>query len=303
LRQIGTLSGEDAARHLADHLLTLGVKSQLREEQAGWGLWVLDEDRIPQAVQELEAYRKDPRDPRFQAAARSADAIRRESERRDQEFRKNFRSVSDTWSGPQLHRRPVTFGLVVASCAVFLLMELPRAEGRVKHALRFSVDRVVQIDGQLVLHRGGVENIVHGEVWRLITPIFLHGGILHLLFNMWALAYFGTIIEYNRGSAVLALLVVLSAAVSNLGEYIYEANTLGHAGLFGGMSGVVYALFGYIWMKGQHEPEQGMILHPSTVQVMLLWLVLCMMSFVGNVANAAHVVGVAVGIVCGLAGV
>lgn len=67
------------------------------------------------------------------------------------------------------------------------------------------------------------------------------------------------------------------------------------------MSGVAYALFGYIWMKGQHEPEQGMILHPSTVQTMLFWLVLCMMGFVGNVANAAHVVGVAVGIICGLA--
>ena len=67
------------------------------------------------------------------------------------------------------------------------------------------------------------------------------------------------------------------------------------------MSGVVYALFGYIWMKGQNEPEQGMILHPSTVQTMLFWLVLCMMGWVGNVANTAHVVGVAVGIVCGLA--
>ena len=35
--------------------------------------------------------------------------------------------------------------------------------------------------------------------------------------------------------------------------------------LFGGMSGVLCGLFGYIWMKGLYEPEQGMILHPNSV--------------------------------------
>ena len=129
---------------------------------------------------------------------------------------------------------------------------------------------------------GGVEDIVHGEVWRLVTPIFLHFGFIHLLFNMWALASLGSLIEYRRGTATLALLVLLSAMVSNLGEYLYEVNFFDQARLFGGMSGVVYALFGYIWMKGQNEPEQGMILHPSTVQTMLFWLVLCMMGFVGK---------------------
>jgi GlpG protein len=300
LRQIGTLSEENAARTLADHLLTLGVTTQLRKENAGWGVWVLDEDRIPRALTELEAFRANPADPRFKAAPRTAETIRREAERRDQEFRKNFRSVTDTWNQPDLRRRPLTFALIVASAAVFVLMHLPRTEGRVEGALRFSVDHIERIDGTPVLRPGGVDDIVHGEVWRLITPIFLHFGPIHLLFNMWALAALGSIIEFRRGTLTLALLVLLSAAVSNLGEYLYEANSFGHARLFGGMSGVVYALLGYIWIKGQNEPEQGMILHPSTVQTMLFWLVLCMMGFVGNVANAAHVVGLGVGILCGL---
>jgi GlpG protein len=54
-------------------------------------------------------------------------------------------------------------------------------------------------------------------------------------------------------------------------------------------------------MKGRHEPEQGMILHPSSVQTMLFWLVLCMTGLVGNIANAAHVIGLVVGILFGLA--
>jgi GlpG protein len=301
LRQIGTLSGEDTARILADHLLTLGVTTQLRKEDAGWGVWVLDEDRLPRALEELKAFRENPADPRFQAAPRTAETIRREEERRERVFRKNFRHVSETWSGPQLHRRPLTFALIVACAAVFVLMNLPGWGDRVKNVLAFSVDRLERIDGDIVLRRGGVEDIVHGEVWRLVTPIFLHFGPIHLLFNMWAMAFLGSIIEINRGTLTFGLLVLLSAVVSNLGEYLYEVNSYGTAHLFGGMSGVVYALFGYIWMKGQNEPEQGMFLHPSTVQTMLFWLVLCMAGFIGNVANAAHVVGVGVGIVCGLA--
>jgi GlpG protein len=301
LRQIGTLEEETVARLFADHLLTMGVRTQLRKEPAGWGVWVLEEDRIPGAVQELDAFRANPEDARFRTASRTADAIRRDSERRDQEYRKNFRFVSDTWSGPQIRRRPLTFGLIVACFIVYLLMEQPGMRNRVRHTLAFAVDHVEVIDGTPVLLRGGLEDIAHGEVWRLVTPIFMHFGFIHLLFDMWALAALGTIIEYRRGTWTLALLVLIAAVVSNLGEYLWEMNTLGQVHLFGGMSGVAYALFGYIWMKGENEPEQGMILHPSTIQFMLFWLVICMLGMVGNIANAAHVVGVLVGVACGLA--
>jgi GlpG protein len=301
LRQIGTLAGEEAARLLADHLLTLGVATQLRKEPAGWGVWVLEEDRIATAAKELEAFRANPDDPRFRTASRTAEAIRRDSERRDQEYRKNFRVVSDTWSGPQIRRRPLTFGLIVACFIVYLLIDLPGRGNRVKQALAFAVDHIEVVDGNRVLRRGGLDDIMHGEVWRLVTPIFMHFGLVHLLFNMWALAFLGSMIEFRRGTRTLALLVLISAVVSNLGEYLWEVNSLGHAQFFGGMSGVAYALFGYIWMKGENEPEQGMILHPSTVQFMLFWLVVCMLGMIGNVANAAHVVGAVVGIACGLA--
>jgi GlpG protein len=69
---------------------------------------------------------------------------------------------------------------------------------------------------------------------------------------------------------------------------------------FGGLSGVGFAMFGYLWMKGMYEPEQGMILHPNTISTMLIWLVLCMTGLLGPIANAAHVVGLVVGIVFGV---
>jgi GlpG protein len=128
----------------------------------------------------------------------------------------------------------------------------------------------------------------------------MHFGPIHLLFDLWALSMFGTLIETRRGTRTLAILVLVSAIASNLGQFLYDLYFTGKIHLFGGMSGVVYALFGYVWMKGRLEPEQGMILHPSTVQTMLIWLALCMTGIIGNIANAAHVIGLVAGILCGL---
>jgi GlpG protein len=96
----------------------------------------------------------------------------------------------------------------------------------------------------------------------------------------------------------LLVMVLMTAAASNLAQYY-----LGHLGqpspLFGGMSGVNYALFGYAWMKGKFQPHHGIGLAPQTITVMLVWLVLCMTGVLGPVANVAHVVGLIGGVTFG----
>ena len=133
-----------------------------------------------------------------------------------------------------------------------------------------------------------------------MTPIFMHGDLLHILFNMWWLSTLGTMIEVRRGTLRLAGLVLIAAVISNMGQHFYDLRAYGHSVPFLGFSGVVYALFGYIWMKGLHEPEQGMAVHPNTVNIMMLWLVVCMTGVVGPVANAAHVMGLVVGVALGV---
>ena len=61
MRQIGTLPNEDEARRLSDHLTALGMSTRLIPEGDGWALWVHHEDHVPQARQELEEFRKEPR--------------------------------------------------------------------------------------------------------------------------------------------------------------------------------------------------------------------------------------------------
>jgi GlpG protein len=111
---------------------------------------------------------------------------------------------------------------------------------------------------------------------------------------MWWLRDLGSMIEARQSTLQLALLVLVTTAGSNLGEYWF-----GHTAVFGGMSGVLYALLGYIWMRGKFDPGSGLFLHPSTVTMMLIWLVVCYTGYIGPIANAAHLVGLAIGMAWG----
>ena len=136
--------------------------------------------------------------------------------------------------------------------------------------------------------------IRHGEVWRLITPIFIHFHVLHILFNMLWLRDLGSMIESRQSSTYLLVLVLVIAACSNVAQFYF-----GHAPNFGGMSGVVYGLLGYIWIRGKLDPGSGLYLHAYTVMMMLIWLVVCFTGYIGAIANAAHVAGLIMGMAWG----
>src|SRR5262249_26728629 len=103
----------------------------------------------------------------------------------------------------------------------------------------------------------------------------------------------GTAIERRKGWLMLLLLVLVSGALGNFGQYLASGP------FFGGMSGVVYALFGYIWMKGKYEPWEGLGVPQQTVMIMLVWLVACFSGYLGDIANTAHLVGLIVGMAFG----
>ncbi len=131
----------------------------------------------------------------------------------------------------------------------------------------------------------GLPEIRDGQLWRLLTPIFIHFGFIHILFNMLWLYDLGRVLEVAQKSPQLGLLVVAIGVLSNLAQYWW-----GGPG-FGGMSGVVYGLLGYVWMQARYNPRSGFIVNQQIMLMMMAWFVICWLGIVGNVANMAHTAG------------
>ncbi len=128
-------------------------------------------------------------------------------------------------------------------------------------------------------------DIKRGQLWRLVTPMFLHFGIMHIIFNMMWLWQFGLVLEMRFGWRRFLGLVLGVAALSDLAQGMWAGAA------FGGMSGVNYGLFGFLLLRGKLHPSPEFVMNPRTVSLMLIWLVVCYTRVIGPVANTAHLVG------------
>ena len=140
---------------------------------------------------------------------------------------------------------------------------------------------------------GSLSEVYSGQVWRLVTPIFLHFMVIHILFNMMWLWDLGGAIENNQSSGFTLFFVISVGILSNVIQY------LSHGPAFGGMSGVVYGLLGYIWMRSL-KPASGYIMNRTILILMLIWLVMGFTGILGSIGNAAHLSGLMIGIAYGL---
>jgi len=142
--------------------------------------------------------------------------------------------------------------------------------------------------------------LINNEWWRLITPIFLHFSMTHLVFNCLWIYILGSRIEKLDGLSVFLFIFILTGILSNAGQFFWTQQYL-----FGGLSGAVYGLLGYcfiIELDGRHG-RYGL---PEALYLfMFIWLlvgftgVLSFFGF-GNVANTAHLVGMIAGFIIGL---
>jgi len=134
------------------------------------------------------------------------------------------------------------------------------------------------------------------QPWRLISPMLLHFGWLHLVFNVLWWLDLGRRIERQSKFLLVALLLVTSLAAN-------VAQAWQVASLFGGLSGVIYGLLGYIWVMDRYNPVQYHL--PQNILIfMLLWLLLGISGLFpalgfGDMANMAHIGGLVAGVAWG----
>ena len=167
---------------------------------------------------------------------------------------------------PWVVRFPATFGLIGFTMLVFV-------------AQYFS-QQILGID--LVLEYGAKirEYIAAGEVWRLITPIFVHIGLWHFFVNMYSLYILGPAVERFFGSARMLAFYMISGIGGVALSSLLSASP--SAGASGAIFGLLGALVAFLFKHRKIFGRQGMLQFRHLLLVALLNLFLGLMPGIDN---------------------
>ena len=287
MRMIGILTSKGDAERFSLVLHAKGINNEYEPSDGdSFVIWVHSEDHLRDAEALFNQFRQNPADPAFKQDAASGARQQRQEDisqrraKRSAVFSKRRARVSAVGH--------VTLTIIVLCVMVFMLSDMGKKMVFLNNLL---ISTYIPLPG--VHWWNSLLEIRSGQFWRLITPIFIHFNLLHILFNMLWLFDLGSMLERKKGSPFLILFIVAIAVPSNLAQYAFSGP------MFGGMSGVVYGMLGYVWMKSRFAPEEKMYLHPSTVTMMLVWFALGFFGVIGSVANVVHATGLVIGVAWG----
>ena len=261
---------------LSDYLRSLGIANHIEVEPDRFAIMLKSADDTERANHELDGFLHNPNDARYWQASWQTG-----------QFVKATANPNDTSVNDILHNlwaRSGVFTLLISVICIVAYIALEAAGQPIFDALSYPQ----YINDLKKTH----------EYWRLLTPVFLHFGALHIIFNLiwwWDL---GGLIERTQSKMQLLGVFLATALLSNFAQYMSFG-----AG-FGGLSGVVYGLLGYIWLYPLVNPRVGFRINPAIVMFMVGWLVVgysgILDSVLGKMANTAHLIGLLTGIFLGL---
>jgi GlpG protein len=328
MRRIGNLPDRTQAQRFCDYLMTLAIESSAEqnssEQGSAWDIWIRDETDVQRARDEFAVFVAAPDDQKYQVAEqasrireeRVADHQRRLKNQTDYGKKMTSRTaMSGPLAGVTVRQQniPVTIGIIIVSVLVSFSSGFSRPRPSPK-ANEYSLEQKLHFELQFVDRREYVKtgdpfaSVKHGEVWRLVTPTFMHGSTFHLAFNMIMLFFFGSAIERLHGSLFMGLLVLVTGAAGTLLQVMLPDPDSLPAFLVGlsgtpfaiGASGAVYGLFGFLLMRPVIDPAYPIRMVPINVAIMLGFLVFCMTPMVQGIANGAHLGGLIAGMLAAL---
>lgn len=308
MRCLGQINGRSAAESFVAYLLTQDITTQIEAvgEPAtkggteSWEIWVRDEDKMEVARAELIQFVDNPRDPKYSSALTQAKSILADREKKKKQAARNVRRVE--MRGPSRLGRggsipPLTLTLLILSIGISLMSSFnrPKPSNDWGRAIVEKLSFVAPLD--YALSEGDpAASLKKGELWRMITPIFLHMNMFHLAMNMFVLVSFGRMVERWVGTPRYALFVLLLAIGPNLLQGLAPAYLHGNP-LFGGMSGVLYGLFGYVWIRTSMDPTLGVSIPFPMVLIFVGLIVVGLSGIVPNwqYADLCHLGGLLIG--------
>lgn len=155
---------------------------------------------------------------------------------------------------------------------------------------------LIPVIGPAIFYSGmGINGaIANGEWWRFFTPMFLHAGFTHLLFNSFSLFVFGPELEKLIGKMRFITLYLLSGLFANIATYFIHDFDYSHVGASGAIFGLFGAYGALIYYTKNALPELRQIILPIII-------ISVVMTFVQpNINITAHIAGLIVGFLIGL---
>ncbi len=259
---------------LSDYLKSIGISNNIEVEPDRFALILHKQEDVERAEKELAAFLQNPQAARYwQASWQTGQVIKQKIDTDSVGLKEMFAHL---WA------RSGVFTLSIAFICIVVYGLLVVLGQPVFDALSYPQD------------------IKHTyEYWRLITPVFLHFNAMHIIFNLiwwWDL---GGLIERTQSKMQLFGVFLATALLSNFGQSI----AFGNANNFGGLSGVVYGLLGYIWLYPLVNPRVGFRLNPAIVIFMVGWLAIgysgILDGIFGKMANDALLIGLLTGVILG----
>lgn len=272
--ELAAFTEHRVALAFSDYLNSRGLSSRVEVEPDRFAIFLQREQDLEQARLELDDFLDNPEDNKYWQSSWHSGSLIKEP--------LNPRSAGAGGILRNLWQRGGALTLTVVILCVLGFIAFYADPRTVFDALRYP-DNPLQAGG---------------EWWRLLTPVFLHFGIMHLVFNLiwwWDL---GGLIERTQSRLQLLGVFLVTALASNLWQF--QAAGPG----FGGLSAVVYGLLGYVWVYPLLNPAVGFRLRKEILYFMIGWLLLgytgLLDNIIGKMANAAHASGLITGMGLGL---
>lgn len=304
MRHLATISGKLPAETFVSYLLTQNISTHvecLDQDKDLWEVWIRDEDKAELAKNEYQLFLQSPSDPKYGQAVDLAQRIMRDRKQKDLE-RKKLIHHPQMNPNPLFGRGvpPLTLTIIILCVGIgFIQFINPMPNNWLSNTFNKQLKFV-----DLELYQTTQDpaaSLKRGEVWRVLTPAFLHGGPLHLLLNMLSFSMLGRLTERLEGIGKFALIMLITGICAHLLQGLMPFKLWGSPN-FVGLSGVILGLLGYVGAKTTLRTDLGFHLSPQAYVMTALILIL---GFAGGdsgyrLANLAHLGGLVAGIVAGV---